>query len=48
MKNTTMMSIIYKPEDTPIKEYLKSFFSYIGLVVYDEKIYKNEKFELCI
>lgn len=38
MQNITKMRIIHSAEFNAEKEYLKTFFDYIGLLVYDEKI----------
>ena len=36
MKNVTKMRIIHSVDSNAEKEYIKTFFNYIGLIVYDE------------
>ena len=42
MKNINKMRIIYPAEFNAEKEYLKTFFDYIGILVYDEKILNSK------
>lgn len=42
MKNINKMRIIYPAEFNAEKEYLKTFFDYIGILVYDEKIFDSQ------
>ena len=42
MKNITKMRIIHTEEYNAEAEYLKTFFEFIGILVYDEVIYSND------
>lgn len=42
MQNITKMRIIYSAEFNAEKEYLKTFFDYIGILVHDEKILNSQ------
>ena len=42
MKNITKMRIIHSVDSNAEKEYIKTFFNYVGLLVYDETIFKDD------